>query len=159
MESWEQLAKCSPTKLPAIDQLASLGVDTGHLGFGIIGRVERSCSRSKPGFKVIELGVHHRTFGGIHNQPHQPLDEILHPAHLHRIEAIYEQCASEQTPHHWRCMNLARNAPAARYARTIVPIADDCGDQRCLFGIWIWAEEDMTATHMDAHQGEQDFAP
>lgn len=148
--AWRAASDEAAGGLPTLDSLARHGVPLDHPGHGLLALVPHQAAdrRAGPGFRFISAGSDHQALGG-HTMTGHLLDEIAHPAHLARIVKLYTDILAAGEPHDWRCINMARNAPPSRYRRVLAPIADDVGDGRCLFGIWVW---DQGVLLPDRHQ-------
>lgn len=134
--AWE--ASCTLDNAPSLESLRAHGAPLDHAGFALLGQVSQSRrGKTTTSFKVIEAGPDHLLLGGHRMQGHR-IDEIVHPAHVARLNELYASIVATQKPHKWRCVNMARNAEPISYTRVLVPVRDDVGDGRCLAGVWVW---------------------
>lgn len=136
--AWHAASALAGGGLPTLAQVARAGADIAHPGRALLGIVrDPSGRRTEPTYRFLDAGPDHALMAG-HAMTGRQIDEIAHPAHFARIVKLYGDILAAGEPHDWRCINLARNAPPSRYRRVLVPVADDAGDGRCLFGIWVW---------------------
>ncbi|MBV6657584.1 MAG: PAS domain-containing protein [Devosiaceae bacterium] len=141
-DSWVSLTD-GEQPLPTLGDLEAAGVPIEHPGAAILGTVANDDARQPAqAFRVVHAGADHLKHTGL-EMSGQTIAAVTHPLHRERLEQMYAQIVETRTPHQWRCLNLTRNAPPERYERVLVPIADDQGDGRCLFGIWIWESSEL----------------
>lgn len=137
--AWQR-AQSEINGLPTLAQLSALGAPVNHTGMGIVGELTApGTAHNSRSFQFLSTGPDHLKFVGKIVAGHA-LEEIIHPAHAVRITELYISLCETKSMHAWRCINSIRNAPPMAYTRVIVPIHDDVGDGRCLFGVWIWHE-------------------
>lgn len=137
--AWQK-AQREVSGLPTVAQLGQFGAPINHSGMAIVGEKQLSTPRYQSRvFQFLSAGPDHLTNGG-HVVAGHTLEEIMHPAHAARVTELYISLCDTKAMHVWRCINTIVNAPAMAYTRVIVPIRDDVGDGRCLFGVWIWHE-------------------
>jgi hypothetical protein len=136
INAWQKAQQKS--SLPGLEAVQKAGGPLNHPRFAVIGAVE-DVRRGKTciSHQVLQAGPDHEALGG-HPMTGHRIDEIVHHAHVDRLNQLYASIVKSEQPHRWRCVNMARNAPPMSYTRLLVPIADDVGDGRCLAGIWVW---------------------
>lgn len=140
LKSAWQRAQSEVKRLPTLAQLNELGAPVDHNGMGIVGeKVTTTAAHKERSFQFLSTGPDHLKFVGKIVAGHD-FEEIMHPAHAARVTELYKSLCETKSMHAWRCINTIRNAPPMAYTRVIVPISDDVGDGRCLFGVWIWHE-------------------
>lgn len=123
---------------PTLDDLSAEGVDIHHSGFALICALESDRGRDgRIAFRTLDTGDAHFANTGI--QMHGRLaSDMAHPARLAQLETAYLSTFELAKPHAWRCINTGIDTSPGIYSRVVVPISDDVGDGRCLFGIWVW---------------------
>lgn len=133
-------AKTESSRLPTLAQLADHGAPDSHPGMGLVAqKYSGSPARKTRTFHFLLAGPDFQTYGG-HVAAGHSLNEIMTSAHAARLTELYEGLCDTGSMHIWRCINAVPNAPVMSYTRIVVPIHDDQGDGRCLYGIWIWHE-------------------
>jgi hypothetical protein len=139
-DDWSRCLQAS-SGLPTLDALEAAGVPVHHNGFGLVGVDGDLDDTAQPcPFRFLDAGPDHALHAG-HKMIGHRIDEVAHPVHVARLGQLYRQIVKSGAPHSWRSINMARNAPPKSYSRILVPVADNVGDGRRLFGVWIWSPD------------------
>lgn len=126
--------------LPTIAQLKDRGAPVDNPGMVIVGRTESGTDAiNSSSFFVISSGPGHEDIVGSSLQG-KTLEELIPQGQAASISKLYADICETAKLHAWRCIDAFPNALPTAYTRVIVPIRDDAGDGRCLFGVWVWHE-------------------
>lgn len=76
--------------------------------------------------------------------------QILNPAVLDRMIAVYQTVLETGEPHYWQRINGVFGAPPDEFSRLLLPLYDSSGTAECLIGSWVWKDDEAATAPPDA---------